>query len=202
MTDKCYKNRTAACVLGAVAAALLLAGMLTGCSDKPDKYELRSSGIELYNSGDYQGAIEAFDAALDASDGQVSELQYDILKYRGECELRLGDYSAAKTTYNALVEVCDDEDSAGILDELGALDSIKAATELMDSGSYSEAYTALEQYAQLDGTLTGKAAVYNRAVCAEHMGNFDEAYELFTAYLAMYPDDENAAKEAAFCKTR
>lgn len=179
--------------------------VLTACTGA-DKYALRDQGIELYKSGDYEAAIEAFDKAMEASDGQVSELQYDILKYRGECEIRLGDYSAAKESYNALYELCKDStdyaDIEQIYNELSSLDKIQAAAELIKSGKYSEAYAALEKYARADGTFTGAAAIYNRAVCAEYLGNFDEAYELFEQYLKVYPEDEAAKKEAEFCRTR
>mgnify|MGYP004468317563 FL=1 len=185
----------------AITAAAL---MLTACQGE-DKYALREQGIELYNSGNYAAAIEAFDKALDASDGQVSEFQYDILKYRGECEIRTGDYTAAKESYTALYELCDDKDKARIdeiYNELGALDKIKEAADMLKSGSYTEAYDAFSEYAVLDGSMTGRAAVYNKAVCAEYLGNFDEAYELLSQYLDKYPDDAAAKKEAEFCRTR
>ena len=187
------------------AVLIMTAMMLTACGGE-DKYALRDQGIELYNSGDYEGAAELFDKAMDASDGQVSELQFDILKYRGECEIRLGDYSAAKASYDALYELCkDDADYAEIeqvYNELSYLDKLQAAVKLMQSGSYSEAYEALGSYAKADGTFTGAAAMYNQAVCAEHLGNFEEAYALFSQYLGVYPDDESARKEAEFCRTR
>ena len=187
------------------AVLIMTAMMLTACGGE-DKYALRDQGIELYNSGDYEGAAELFDKAMDASDGQVSELQFDIIKYRGECEIRLGDYSAAKASYDALYELCkDDADYAEIeqvYNELSSLDKLQAAVKLMQSGSYSEAYEALGSYAKADGTFTGAAAMYNQAVCAEHLGNFEEAYALFSQYLGVYPDDESARKEAEFCRTR
>ena len=188
-----------------LAVLIMTAMMLTACGGE-DKYALRDQGIELYNSGDYEGAAELFDKAMDASDGQVSELQFDILKYRGECEIRLGDYSAANASYDALYELCkDDADYAEIeqvYNELSSLDKLQAAVKLMQSGSYSEAYEALGSYAKADGTFTGAAAMYNQAVCAEHLGNFEEAYALFSQYLGVYPDDESARKEAEFCRTR
>ncbi len=189
----------------AAATAAAVAVMLTACQSA-DRYELRTQGIEAYSSGDYAAAIEAFDKALDASDGQVSELQYDILKYRGECELKTGDYIAAKETYTALYELCKDEsDSAEIehiYNELGTLDKIQEAVQLISSGSYTEAYEALSEYAAADGTVSGAAAIYNKAVCAECLGNFSEAYDLFSQYLQQYPDDADAKKEAEFCRTR
>ena len=184
---------------------LLVAILLTACGGE-DKYALRDQGIELYNSGKYAQAILAFDSAMEASDGQVSELQYDILKYRGECEIRIGDYQAAKESYGALYELCKDSpdyaDIEQIYNELSSLDKLQAAVKLIDQGSYEEAYTSLERYAKADGTFTGAAALYNKAVCAEYLGNFEEAYDLFSQYLGVYPDDAAAKKEAEFCRTR
>ena len=189
----------------AILILMLAAAMLTGCTGA-DRYALRDNGIELYNSGNYAGAIEEFDKALDASDGQVSDLQFDILKYKGECEIRTGDYAAAKDSYTALYELCKDDPDISRIEEiynqLGALDKIKEAADLLKEGSYTEAYDAFSEYAELDGSMTGRAAVYNKAVCAEYLGNFDEAYELLKAYTDMYPDDEAAVKEAEFCRTR
>lgn len=190
----------------AAAAALGAAVILCGCEKGPDKYEIRESAVALYQQGDYAGAITAFNEALEASGGEVTDLQYDILKYRAECEVRTGDYVAAKKTYSALVELegesGDNGRAAQILGELGALDEIKDAAELVKEGKYADAYDAFAVYAKLDGTLTGRAAVYNQAVCAEHMGNYQEAYEILSKYLEMYPDDESAKKEAEFCRTR
>lgn len=190
----------------AAAAALGAAVILCGCEKGPDKYEIRESAVALYQQGDYAGAITAFNEALEASGGEVTDLQYDILKYRAECEVRTGDYVAAKKTYSALVELegesGDNGRAAQILGELGALDEIKDAAELVNEGKYADAYDAFAVYAKLDGTLTGRAAVYNQAVCAEHMGNYQEAYEILSKYLEMYPDDESAKKEAEFCRTR
>ena len=190
----------------AAAAALGAAVILCGCEKGPDKYEIRESAVALYQQGDYAGAITAFNEALEASGGEVTDLQYDILKYRAECEVRTGDYVAAKKTYSALVELegesGDNGRAAQILGELGALDEIKDAAELVKEEKYADAYDAFALYAKLDGTLTGRAAVYNQAVCAEHMGNYQEAYEILSKYLEMYPDDEAEKKEAEFCRTR
>ena len=187
------------------ALSALMIMMLTACGGE-DKYALRDQGIELYRSGDYAAAVESFDKAMDASDGQVSELQYDILKYRGECEIRLGDYSAAKESYNALYELCKDSpdyaDIERIHAELSLLDELESAVELMKLGSYDRAYDKLKSLDADEGTFTGAAAMFNMAVCDEYLGNFDEAYELFSRYLEQYPDDAKAGKEAEFCRTR
>ncbi len=191
-----------ACMLAAGLSMLLM----SGCEKGPDKYELRDEAVAIYQQGDYAGAITAFNKALDASNGEVSELQYDILKYRAECEVRTGDYVAAKQTYSALMQLLEDDPdasrAASILEQLGALDKIKEASALIDEGKYLDAYDAFSEYAKLDGTLTGRAAVFNKAVCAEYLGRYEEALELFKEYLAKYPEDAAAKKEADFCQSR
>ena len=179
----------------------------SGCADKgPDKYELRKEAVALFNSGDYEGALTKLNEALDASRGQVSELQYDILRYKAECQLRTGDISAARDSYNALLILDENagnlEQYEGLLAELNALDEIEKSAELFEAGSYADAAEAYRQYAALDGTISGKTAWYNLAVCEEYSGNYEEAAELWRQYTDMYPDDESAAKEERFTISR
>lgn len=187
-------------ILAAAAAALC------GCSKGPDRYALREQAIALYEQQDYSGAIERLNDVLAASDGEVSELQLDVLEYRAECEIRTGDYASARDTYAALSELLDEggdkERCKELLSELGALDKIKEAADLFNEGNYADAYDAFSEYAVLDGTITGQAATFNKAVCAEYMGEFEEAYRLLTEYIAHYPEDEAAKKEADFCRSR
>ena len=191
----------------AAFAAIIAALAFSGCADKgPDKYELRKEAVALFNAGDYEGALNKLNEALDASRGQVSELQYDILRYKAECQLRTGDISAARDSYNALL-ILDENDSnlaqyEGLLAELNALDEIEKSAELFEAGSYADAAETYRQYAALDGTISGKTAWYNLAVCEEYSGNYEEAAELWQQYTDMYPDDESAAKEERFTKSR
>ncbi len=197
--DKSYTAK-----LLSFAAAVCIC--FTGCARDADRYELRDEAVALYQQGDYQGALSKLDEALKASDGQASGLQYDILKYKAECELRIGDYSEAKTAYEALVkldEVKENTDEYNkLLTQLDALDAIKSANELFEAGEYRSAYEELENYAVLDGTLAGRTAWYNMAVCQEYLGKFDEAAELLNQYTEKFPDDEAAKKEYEFCRSR
>lgn len=191
----------------AACAAIIAALAFSGCADKgPDKYELRKEAVALFNAGDYEGALNKLNEAIDASRGQVSELQYDILRYKAECQLRTGDISAARDSYNALLIL--DENAGnlaqyeGLLAELNALDEIEKSAELFEAGSYADAAETYRQYAALDGTISGKTAWYNLAVCEEYSGNYEEAAELWQQYTDMYPDDESAAKEERFTISR
>lgn len=87
---------------------VLLLGIfvLTGCSKKSKEREaFRMSGIEKMDAGDYAGAAQDFEAAIQASTGKVGKFEIDVLKYRAEAEYKLEDYQAAAHTYDVLLEV-------------------------------------------------------------------------------------------------
>lgn len=85
---------------------LMMIVFVTGCrGEQPNREALRLSGIEKMNTGNYPGAVEDFEAALQASRGRVSEFELDVLKYRAEAEYMTGDYLAAAHTYDVLLQV-------------------------------------------------------------------------------------------------
>ena len=55
-----------------------------GCSQerKDNQLELRAKGITHMNNGEYAKALEAFQAALDESLGQIGALELDICYYK------------------------------------------------------------------------------------------------------------------------
>lgn len=188
--------------------AVLMAGALfaSGCSRKMDKYELRELGIEAMRAGDYEGAKQRFAEALDASNGQVSSLQYDILKYRAECEIRLKQYDEAVNTYTVLSQLDENAENQqvyqSVLEELSGTGQLSEALAKMDSGDYQGAYDQLDLLADLNTGMVGQVAWFNRAVCMENLQQFSEAEESFSQYLEVYPDDEAAQKELDFLRTR
>ena len=91
-------------VIAASAAAISLLGSCSlGSGAK--RQELRLSGIEKLDAGDYEGAIGDLEEALSMGKGKVGQMELDILKYRAEAEVKIGDYSAAAHTYGILMEV-------------------------------------------------------------------------------------------------
>ena len=59
----------------------------------------RGKGIAYMEAEKYDEAVGAFNAALACESGRVSEAEYDILLYRGETQMRGGDYESAIETY-------------------------------------------------------------------------------------------------------
>lgn len=90
-------------IAGTAASISLLGGC--GLGSGAGRQELRLSGIEKLDAGDYAGAIADLEEALNLGKGRVGEIEFDILKYRAEAEVKIGDYSAAAHTYGILMEV-------------------------------------------------------------------------------------------------
>lgn len=189
-----------------LALVLLLVFAASGCGKQMSRYELRELGIEAMRAGDYEGAMQRFAEALDASRGQVSELQYDILKYRAECEVRLKKYAEAKSTYEALQQLDEKEENQKkyqeVLSELSGMDQLQEAVSVMEAGDYEAAFAVFDPMADLNGGMVGRTAWFNRAVCLEYQQRYSEAEEAFAAYLEVYPEDEEAGKELDFLRTR
>lgn len=72
--------------LAVLAAAALL---LTGCKGVTEEEKTaRENGIALLESGDYEGALDQFEALIQDAD-RVTDFEVDILKYRAEAEYGL-----------------------------------------------------------------------------------------------------------------
>lgn len=76
-----------------------------GCSQerKDNQLELRAKGITHMNNGEYAKALEAFQAALDESLGQIGALELDICYYKAETQYMLNDIEGAIGTYTAII---------------------------------------------------------------------------------------------------
>ena len=85
------------------ALILVMTLFLAACGRKAkQERELREFAISLMNEGAYGAAIAKFDEALSMHEGGVGEVEIDILKYRAQAEILLGDYEAAEYTYSLL----------------------------------------------------------------------------------------------------
>lgn len=188
------------------ALVLLSAGLLLSACASADLYTLREEAIREYNAGNYESARILFQEALEEGGGEVSEVEFDILRYRAECELRTKRYEEAEKTYAILLELDPSEENEELYYDLEAqfarVKEVSEAFRIMESGDYEKAYEAMSAFADLGGDETGRLAFYNKAVCAEYLGNWEEAKALMKEYLDAFPDDADARKEYAFLKTR
>lgn len=183
---------------------LLSAFLITGCKGDEQKYTSRDTGIEQLNAGNYDVAIQAFDQALELSDGMVGTFELDVLKYRAEAEYNIEDYAAAAHTYGVLMQVEEKKPEylnmqcllyikAGQLDQAVetyqtsyALNPGNAVTEpallslgqeLTTADRFEEAMALYEQ-AVTDGLQSSE--LYNRmGMCEMEAGDCDKALEYF-----------------------
>lgn len=75
-----------------------------------NKRALRGKGIAYYKMQDYEESVRQFDAAL--AIGVLSELDLDILYYKGNAQMITGAYSAARDTYTGIINAFGNEAEA------------------------------------------------------------------------------------------
>lgn len=172
VTKETWKRGKKACILGILAA---LSVLMSGCfGGSKEKYTFRDNGIDLLNAGDYEGAIKAFDEALNASNGLVGAFELDILKYRAEAECGTGDYAAAAHTYAVLNQA--DEERPEYLGR-SCLLYVKSGNVDQALEQYQKAY---EKAPDSETTQDALLAVGDGLSGA---GRFDEAMELYQTAL-------------------
>lgn len=194
---------------------------LTGCGESKKAKEARLQGIKQIEEGNYSEAVSSFDTALEEADGIVNSFELDILKYRGEAEFRLGDYTASAHTYGILAEVDGKPEylyykaaSAALSGDLAAasedynkafeIDTVMdrniigktlAQTALgqayAESGDYEQ---AVSYYQDVIESGAATAALFNQmGVCMIKAGQYDQAISYFEQGIAQ--GDESITKE-------
>ncbi|MBO5071244.1 MAG: hypothetical protein J6C37_12975 [Roseburia sp.] len=100
-----------------LVAAVILAAVLSGCGDAglEDELAYRQIGIESMETGDYEGAIVAFNAALSQRIGKITETELDICYYKAAAQYASGDHEAALATYDALLDYKEENANAHYL---------------------------------------------------------------------------------------
>ena len=93
---------------------VLLLCILSGCQNdeeaRQNQEAYRKLGINKMNEGDYAGAVEAFQKALDQSQAVIGDMELDICYYKATAQYNSGDIKGAVTTCNALIDY-DDKDA-------------------------------------------------------------------------------------------
>ncbi len=64
----------------------------------------RQEGIEYFEQGDYEKALESFQNALTDSLGDIDSIEMDICFYKARAQYEMGDKDGAMETYNAVIE--------------------------------------------------------------------------------------------------
>ena len=180
---------------------LVTAALLAGCANERTEDELsyRKIGIESMQSGDYEGALAAFDGALACCTGKITDLEIDICYYKAAAQYAAQDTEGALETYNAMI---DDGKNAnayylrGCL-KLGTGDTDGAKQDFADAVKYNHSdyelyiniYKNLAAYDLAeDGTAYLNDAFSIKGNDAESLAYRGEIYYLLGQY-------DNAIKE-------
>ena len=98
-------SKNAKRLLGILLASSLC---LTGCGNSREKMEnqdaYRQIGINCMSEGDYEGAIDAFQSALDQSLAKITDREIDICYYKAQAQYQAGKTKDAIATYSALLD--------------------------------------------------------------------------------------------------
>lgn len=140
------------------------------------KKSYRNKGVECFNAGEYETAIEHFDKALDYNQWFSDKLNVDICYYKADAYLRLEKYQDAYDTYNYILE--EYSDSHYNKEDVAYLMEITDALILFGEGKYFSSYETFVE--AVDKGYT-ELAVY-AAICYEHLDDYDNMKAYFDIY--------------------
>lgn len=174
-----------------IAVLMICAALLTGCSN-PVK-----NGTEFLEQKEYSQAVEAFDEAIEKWDGKEKYADAVAEAYRGKgiAYFEQKDYNNAK---DAFLKALDEgtKQTGTIYNFLGICE--------MNLNNPAEAITYFQQ-----GTACEDAAAeliqemeFNQISAYEQLKDWESAKAKMAEYIAKYPEDSEAVREAEFLETR
>lgn len=141
-------------------------------------------GRICYYLADYENARAYLEKARDSS--------YQAVLFLGRTYETLGDYNYAVSVYSSYLE--GGNPSPQIYNQLGICK--------MNMKEYQEALSAFQAGMGIEENEILQTLRYNEIVAYEYLGEYKKAAVLMDGYLKTYPDDEKAAREYQFLKTR
>jgi len=164
---------------------LLACVMLTGCSGNPYK-----AGIKSLEDGEYSKAVENFTEAIEEEKNLADA-------YRG-LGIALWEEKEYKNAYDAM-----ENSLKNGTEETATIHSIMAncAMQTKEYEAAAEHYETALLMEDISEELE-KETQYNLIAAYEYSGDIEKAREILDKYIANYPDDADALKEADFLETR
>ena len=156
---------------------------------KGRKY-LASRGYIYFLQGDYASAKDELTqaVAIEKKEGEDDKAEL----YLAQTYDQLGDQTEAAKYYELYAK--DHADDAIVLEELGNM--------AMEQGSYSQALTYYQNGLATKSPVNEQKLRRGEIAAMEQMYDFEQAKEKMSQYVSDYPDDEEAAREYLFLKTR
>lgn len=172
-------------VLRVFPVVLLLMVLLTGCGKNPYK-----EGMEQLEAGQYKEAEASFEKAVEKEKNLA-----DSCRGLGISRFEQKDYEGAKKAFDQAVKEG--------TNKTGTLYNLLGSCEL-ELGNYEEALSCYEKGLAVKGNSKElrREMEFNVIVACEGMEDWEQAKEKLEEYIAKYPEDEEAEKEAEFLETR
>lgn len=164
------------------AGAAYLESALTNAPKDMSNYD---KGRIYFYLEDFEAARNYLEQARDAGDDKATY-------YLGKTWENLGEYNYAASVYISYLQ--DQGESALIYNQLALCH--------MQLGDYDAALSALQSGLALEDNTLRQTLFFNQIVVYEKQGNFKQAAQLMNRYVQDYPDDEAAAREHEFLRSR
>ena len=151
-----------------------------------------NSGMSEYDMGRFSYYLADYEEArthLEKADKGDEAL---ITLYLGRTYEALGDYNYAISLYNSYLDK--DHSDPRIYNQMGLCQ--------MKMERYSEALSSFQAAINQEDASILQTLKYNEIVAYEYMEEYQTAASLMKDYLKLYPNDEAAAREYEFLKTR
>lgn len=155
-----------------------------------DRYHLTNRGYIYYLMGDYEQAKGQLLLAVAAETAEGEDDKAEL--YLAQTAEKLGDGETAAKYYNAYAK--DHADDAVVLEELGNI--------AMGKKDYADAYDYYQKGLNAGNPANEQSLRKGQIAALEQQYEFERAKELMAQYVLDYPDDEQAAREYLFLKTR
>lgn len=145
-----------------------------------------------YEKGQISFYLEDYESAKTYLEKARDEEGYEAVLLLGKTYETLGDNNYAVSVYSSYANST--EGSAEILNEMGLCK--------LAMNDYQGALAAFQDAMNIPDNNITQTLKYNEIVAYEYLGDFETARTLMANYVKSYPDDENAAREYTFLKTR
>lgn len=178
-----------------IISILLVVCLLTGC----EKTNYIEEGTTQLEAQQYEEAVASFEKSLEEKEdiaeayrglGMAYFEQQDYEKSRDAFQKVLDNEGEATPTLYNFMGIC----SMQLNDEAKALEAFQKGIDLAESTEGKKETT--------DYTEAVQEMKFNQIVCYENQADWENAKAKAEEYIAEYPDDKAAQKEAEFLRTR
>ena len=149
------------------------------------KMSVYDKGRLYYYLQDYRNACNYLEQARDAGPAEA-------YLYLGKAYEATGDYNYAASVYNSFL--ANDQTNARVYNQLGLCE--------LQRQDYEAALSVFQTAMKIEENGIMQSLQFNEIIAYEYLGEYRKAAVLMDNYIKMYPDDQTAAREYEFLKTR